>query len=175
MKVSALLSGGTGRGLNFLPPVPCITGSRPFFLAFLPQWGISGKSWWGCATQFSKSWSYFRRKLSLSTPVFRSKITYICLKFISNSHVILLSCSFGIKMTNTFIHSRSSLENHSWFQTKMCKVYSLFTDWNGPITLPFEAVHTYMASKREYHPRGFLPIDFFQLQILRASSDFQHF
>ena len=37
-------------------------------------------------------------------------------------------------------------------------------DWKGPITLPFEAVHTYMASKREYHPRGFLPLDFFQLQ-----------
>ena len=37
-------------------------------------------------------------------------------------------------------------------------------DWKGPITLPFEAVHTYMASKREYHPRGLLPLDFFQLQ-----------
>ena len=37
-------------------------------------------------------------------------------------------------------------------------------DWNGPITLSFEAVHIYMASKREYHPRGFLPLDFFQLQ-----------
>ena len=41
-------------------------------------------------------------------------------------HIILLSCSFGIKMTNTFIHPTSSLENHSWFQTKMCKVYTFF-------------------------------------------------
>ena len=144
--------GGQEGVLNFLPPIPCITGPRPFFLAFLPQWGISGKSWWGCATQFSKSWSYFRRKLSLSTPVFRPKITYICLKFISNSHVILLSCSFGIKMTNTFVHSRSSLENHSWFQTKMCKVYTLF-----------------QTAPRQYIPIWLLkgstiPLDFFQLQ-----------
>ena len=29
-------------------------------------------------------------------------------------------------MTNTFIHLRSSLENHSWFQTKMDKVYTHF-------------------------------------------------
>ena len=29
-------------------------------------------------------------------------------------------------MTNTFIHSRSSLENHTWFQTKMGKVYTRF-------------------------------------------------
>ena len=39
-----------------------------------------------------------------------------------------------------------------------------FSDWNGPITLPFEAVHTYMASKREFNPWGFRPLDFFQLQ-----------
>ena len=68
MKVSVLLSGGTGVGLNFLPHIPCITGPCPFFLA------------------------------------------------------------------------------------------------NGPITLPFEAVHTYMASKREFNPWGFLHLDLFQLQ-----------
>ena len=34
--------------------------------------------------------------------------------------------SFGIKTINTFIHSRSSLENHSRFQTKMGKVYTSF-------------------------------------------------
>ena len=39
-----------------------------------------------------------------------------------------------------------------------------FSDWNGPITLPFEAVHTYMAFKREFNPWGFLPLDLFQLQ-----------
>ena len=81
--------GGQEGVLNFLPPIPCITGPCPFFLAFLPQWGISGKSWWGCATRFSKSWSYFRQKLSLSTPVFSPKITYICLK---SYQIRILSC-----------------------------------------------------------------------------------
>ena len=33
------------------------------------------------------------------------------------------SSSFGIETINTFIHSRSSLENHTRFQTKMGKVY----------------------------------------------------
>ena len=67
-------------------------------------------------------------------------------------------------MTNMFIYSRSSFENHSWFQTKMCKVYTLFQTETAAITLSFEAVHTYMASKREFNPWGFLPLDFFQLQ-----------
>ena len=42
MKVSALLSGGTGGGLNFLPPIPCITGSRPFFSVPSSPWGGGG-------------------------------------------------------------------------------------------------------------------------------------
>ena len=126
MKVSALLSGGTREGAK-LPTFHTLHyWPLPLFSCLPPLWGIFGKSWWGCTTRFSNSGSYFRQKLSLSTPVFSPKITYICLKYISNSHVILLSCSFGIKMTNTFIHSRSSLANHSWFQTKMCKVYTFF-------------------------------------------------
>ena len=36
------------------------------------------------------------------------------------------SYSFGIKMITTFICSRSSLENHTRFQTKMCKGYTRF-------------------------------------------------
>ena len=36
------------------------------------------------------------------------------------------SYSFGIETINTFIHSRSSLENHTRFQTKMSKVYTRF-------------------------------------------------
>ena len=39
-----------------------------------------------------------------------------------------------------------------------------FSDWKGTITLPFEAVDTYMAFKREFNPWGFLPLDLFQLQ-----------
>ena len=39
---------------------------------------------------------------------------------------LFLSYSFGIETINTFIHSRSSLENHTRFQTKMGKVYTRF-------------------------------------------------
>ena len=37
-----------------------------------------------------------------------------------------LSYSFGIETINTFIHSRSSPENQTRFQTKMGKVYTRF-------------------------------------------------
>ena len=40
--------------------------------------------------------------------------------------LLLLSYSFGIETTNTFIHCRSSLEYHTRFQTKMGKVYTRF-------------------------------------------------
>ena len=47
---------------------------------------------------------------------------------------------------NTFIHSRSSLENHTRFQTKMGKVYTrLPADQNGSKTLPSGAAYTYLA------------------------------
>ena len=55
-------------------------------------------------------------------------------------HIFLfLSYSFGIGTINTFIHARSSLENHTRFQTKMVKVYTHFqtkraqnpTRWGG--------------------------------------------
>ena len=54
------------------------------------------------------------------------------------------SYSFGIETINTSIHvrSRSSLENHTRFQTKMCKV---FLDQKGPKTLPFGRHIPYMA------------------------------
>ena len=151
--------------LNFLPPIPCITGPCPFFLAFLPQWGISGKSWWGCATRFSKSWSYFRQKLSLSKPVFRPKITYICLK---SYQIRILSCflvHLELKWQIRLYTPVVPLKTIPGSRPKCAKSILFFSwDWNGPITLSFEAVHIYMASKREYHPRGFLPLDFFQLQ-----------
>ena len=50
------------------------------------------------------------------------------LKSISNSHISLsFLSSFGIKMINIFIHSRSFLENHTRFQTKTGKVYTRFS------------------------------------------------
>ena len=39
---------------------------------------------------------------------------------------LLHSYSFGIETNNVFIHFRSSLENHSRFQTKIGKVYTSF-------------------------------------------------
>ena len=41
------------------------------------------------------------------------------------------SYSFWIDTINTFIHSRSSLENHTRFETKMGKVYTRFQTKKG--------------------------------------------
>ena len=44
----------------------------------------------------------------------------------SNLHISISLFSFGTEMITMFIHSRSSLENHTQFQTKMGKVYTRF-------------------------------------------------
>ena len=44
----------------------------------------------------------------------------------SHTVFLLLSHAFGIEKISTFVHSRRSLENHTWFQTKMNKVYTSF-------------------------------------------------
>ena len=52
------------------------------------------------------------------------------LKSILNLHRLVLrflSYSFGVQMTNTFIHSQSSLVNHTRFQTKRAKSIPVFT------------------------------------------------
>ena len=67
---------------------------------------------------------------------------------------LFLSYSFWIETINTFIHSRSSLENHTRFETKMGKVYDYpFSDQNGAKTLPDGAAHSYIAYTREF-PSG---------------------
>ena len=111
--------------------------------------GTPGNSWWGCAAQFSKSWPYFRPKDVIShtrfqtrplksMPVFRTGLyAEIMLsllrlqrkqKISSNPFqiriLLFLSYSFGIETMNTFIHSRSSFKNHTWFQ--MGKVFTCF-------------------------------------------------
>ena len=48
------------------------------------------------------------------------------LKPFRNRIFFFLSSSFGIETINMFIHSRSSLENHTWFQTKISKIYTHF-------------------------------------------------
>ena len=54
---------------------------------------------------------------------------------------LFLSYPFGIKRINTFILSRSSLENHIRFHTKMGSLYP-FSDQNSAKTLPFRTAHT---------------------------------
>ena len=117
----------------------------------LPGVGTPGNSWWGCAAWFFKSWPYFRPKNVTfhtrfqtkplkSIPVFRpgllAEIVSLLLRLerkqknSSNPlriHIFLfLSYSFGIAMINTFIHSRSSLESYTRFQSKMVKIYTRF-------------------------------------------------
>ena len=46
------------------------------------------------------------------------------------------SYSLGIETINTFIHSRSSLKNHTRFQTKMGKVYTRFQTKTAPKPYP---------------------------------------
>ena len=55
------------------------------------------------------------------------------------------------------IHSRSSLKNHTRFQTKMDKVYTHFQTKMAQKTLPFGAAHTYTAYVREYFPTSAPP------------------
>ena len=43
---------------------------------------------------------------------------------------------FGIEAINTFIHSRSSLENHTQFQTKMVKICTRFQTKKAPNPYP---------------------------------------
>ena len=62
----------------------------------------------------------------------------------------LCSYSSGIERINTFIDSRSSLENHTRFQTKMSKV---FTRFQTKHPYPIGRHVTYMAYIGEYPPR----------------------
>ena len=53
-------------------------------------------------------------------------------------------------MTIAFIHCRSSLENHTRFQTKMGKFYTRFQTETAQNSIPFGATHACMAYIREY-------------------------
>ena len=67
-------------------------------------------------------------------------------KTISNFPHYFFSYSYGIEMTITLIHSHSSLENHTPFQTKLGKIYTLFQAETVQLKIiPFGAAHTYVA------------------------------
>ena len=67
---------------------------------------------------------------------------------------LFLSYSFRIETINTFIHSCSSLENHTPFQTKMGKVYTHFQTKTVKKSYPMGGAHNYIAYIREYPPPG---------------------
>ena len=129
----------------------------------------------GCSARFFKPWPDFRPKNVVfhtcfqtrplkSIPVFRPGLKgEIMLSLLrlgrkqKNSSnpfririFIFLSHSFGIETINTFIHSRSSLENHTRFQTKIGKVFTRFQTKTAQNHYPMGAAHTYMAYIREY-------------------------
>ena len=60
---------------------------------------------------------------------------------------LFLSFSFGTETINTFVYSRSALENHTRFQTKMSKLYTRFQTKRAQRS--FGAAHTYIG---EYPP-----------------------
>ena len=69
---------------------------------------------------------------------------------ISNSHVSL-SVLLIWNWNDNFIHSRSSLKNHTWFQAKMGKVFTRFQTKTVQKPYPADgAAHTYIAYIREY-------------------------
>ena len=70
MKVSALLAGETGGDLNFLAPIPCITGSPPFFLSSSPVVFL-GNLGGDVPPGSQNSNPISDQKISLSTLIFR--------------------------------------------------------------------------------------------------------
>ena len=69
-------------------------------------------------------------------------------------HIFLFhSYLFGIETINTFTRPRSSLENHTRFQTKMGKVCTHVQTKTAQKNLP-KAAHTYVAYLKKY-PLGY--------------------
>ena len=105
---------------------------------------------------FSPFFTFFLRHF-FSCPFRLSLAPTICSwvsEDVSKSHTVflLLSHSFGIEKISTFVHSRSSLENHTWFQTKMNKVYTSFQIKRRKNPTLWCGTYIYMAYIREYRP-----------------------
>ena len=65
-----------------------------------------------------------------------------------------LSYSFGIETIKTFIQSRSSLKNHTRFQTKMGKVYTRFQTKTAQKPDPVGDTYLYSLCKGVPPPPG---------------------
>ena len=116
-----------------------------WYISLDPGGGTPRNSLCGCVARFSKSWPYFRpnyvifhtrsqtRPLKF-IPVFRPGLKLLKLVRKQNNSsnafgIRMFLCRFyssGIKTITTLVRSRSSLENHTRFQTKMGKVYTCF-------------------------------------------------
>ena len=69
--------------------------------------------------------------------------------------LLFRSYSFGIETITTFTHSRSSLENHILFQTKMGNVYTRFQTKKAP--KPYRLGRTYLYGFYARVPPGDFP------------------
>ena len=106
---------------------------------FNPFPGGGGYSWEflvGVCRPVLQSLTLFQTKkyhfpYSFSYLSFRHKLCYHWLSLERKQNksnpvrILFLSYLFGIETLNTFIYSRSSLENHTRFQTKVGKVYTI--------------------------------------------------
>ena len=104
-----------------------------------------------------------KQKLVTTTSIRTPTKRFVEINFESAYHSFFLihwnfviSYSFGIEITS--IHSRSSLENHTRFQTQTKKNLYPFSDRTGPKTIPFGAAQTYMTHIREYPQTFFFTI-----------------
>ena len=90
---------------------------------------------------------------------------------------LLRSYSFGIETINTFIHPRSSIENHTRFQIKMGKVYSRFQtrkDKKNPTLLG--GTYLYGLCRGVPLPRGGIhPADKLGLWVISSESQLYRF
>ena len=85
------------------------------------------------------------------------------------SYSSFLSIHFGTEITNTFIHSLSSIENDTRFQTKMDKMQTRFqTKKAEKIYISFGAAHTYMAYIGELPP-GTFTVEELQIRMLSST------
>ena len=144
------------------------------FLSYFPE-GFSRKFLVGMChpvlqilTLFQTKKCYFPHPFSDLEMVTKHNITclhkteiYVVIteiKTAANFEFILhfLSYFFGIETTNTLIHNRSSLVNHTRFQTKMGKIYTRFQTKTAQKPHPLGVARTHIAYVREYPSVMFL-------------------
>ena len=131
-----------GRGHPSHAKVKALAGKRQYlhFSVIFRPWVLPGStpgnSWWGCAARFSESRPYFRPKnafppfFDLEVVTKRNIHVYIDI-IITAIRTPTQKLSLIHKTTNASIHYsggpdyRSSLVNHTRFQTKMYKIYTL--------------------------------------------------